>query len=176
MLTDTFRFEGVTLGSELPISRPTRADIELRGRDLKVGSPMKDLRRWFGWLVIIGPIHMAEQVWFGLDELEELRGMMAAYYSQFLNPDLGTVALVIGAVTFVQVLLYAMLVGGRWKLLAAGFFGLAGVGEVHHVVKTLLHGDYFPGCVTAFPYMAIGVMVLLAVVREWHAENQVTVN
>jgi hypothetical protein len=128
---------------------------------------MEDLKRWFGWLVLIGPIHMAEQLWFGLDELQELRGMMAAYYDHFRNPDVATVVLVVIVATIVQVLLYAMLVGGRWKLLAAGFFGVSGLIEAHHLVKTLVHGQYFPGFVTAFPFMGIGIMILVAVVREW---------
>jgi hypothetical protein len=33
----------------------------------------KDIRLWFGWLVIIGPLHMCEQLLFGIDELYELK-------------------------------------------------------------------------------------------------------
>jgi len=165
---DLFRFEGVMLGDEVSSSRAQFDPQLLRpARDRKSGSPAKDLRRWFGWLVIIGPIHMAEQIWFGLDELQELKGLMAAYYSQFRDPDIATVALVIGIFTIVQSLLYAMLVGGRWKLLAAGLIGALSVGEAHHIVRTLAHDAYFPGFVTSFAYAAIGAMLFIAVVRQW---------
>lgn len=33
----------------------------------------RQLLRWFGLLVAIGPIHMAEQMMFGLDTLNELK-------------------------------------------------------------------------------------------------------
>lgn len=129
----------------------------------------RQLLRWFTMLVLIGPIHMGEQLLFGLDTLYELRAMMAGYYSLFQNPDVGTVALVIGAVTIVQSMLLGALAGGRWRLAVAAFFGGVGVFEAHHVIQTLIHGQYFPGLITSIPYTWIGVLVLRAVVREWPA-------
>ena len=125
------------------------------------------LVRWFALLVLIGPIHIGEQLMFGLDTLYELQAMMAGYYSQFSNPDVGTVMLVIIVVTLVQSLLLAALAGGRWRLLVAGLFGILGVGEAHHIIQTFAQGKYFPGLVTSFAYVWIGVMVLRAVIREW---------
>ena len=75
------------------------------------------LLRWFACLVLTGPIHIAEQLMFGLDTLYELRAMMAGYYSHFENADVATVLLVIFVVTLVQSLLLAVLAGGRWRLL-----------------------------------------------------------
>jgi len=126
-----------------------------------------ELLRWFGALVVIGPIHMLEQIWFGLDELQELKGLMAQYYSLFRDSDLATVCLVITMVTVVQLIVYGAIAGGRWRLLAAGSFGFAGVGEVHHLIKTVVHGAYFPGVVTSFGYVLFGLMILRAVWREW---------
>ena len=128
---------------------------------------MADLKRWFGFMVLIGPIHMGEQLMFGLDQLAELKTMMAAYYAQFQNPDVGTVVLVILVFTLVQSLLWAMLAGGRWQLLAAGFFGVFAVGEGHHVLQALYGGSYFPGLLTSIPFAGIGVMILRAVASQW---------
>ena len=30
---------------------------------------MQDIRRWFGWMIIILVLHLAEQFLFGIDEL-----------------------------------------------------------------------------------------------------------
>jgi uncharacterized protein with HXXEE motif len=132
----------------------------------------RQLVRWFALLVLIGPIHMGEQMLSGLDTLDELNTMMAAYYSRFTNPDVGTVALVIVVVTFVQLLLLGALAGGRWRLFVAGVFGLMAVAEAHHVAQTLVQGKYFPGLVTSLGYVWIGVMVLRAVVRDWNAATR----
>ena len=127
------------------------------------------LLAWFGLLVAIGPVHIAEQMMFGLDTLNELKGITAAYYSQFNNPDVATVTLVILVVTLVQSMLLATLAGGRWRLSVAGFFGVMGVAECHHILQTLARGSYFPGVVTSIAYVWIGVMILRCVRREWPA-------
>jgi hypothetical protein len=134
----------------------------------------RQLVRWFGCLVLTGPIHMAEQVMFGLDTLDELKGMTASYYSFFSNADVGTVMLVIFIVTLVQSLLLATLAGGRWRLSVAGFFGVAGIAEVHHVLQTLWHRAYFPGAVTSVAYIWVGVMILRAVIRQWNSAAALT--
>jgi hypothetical protein len=129
----------------------------------------QSLKFWFGCLVLIGPIHILEQIWFGLDELDEVKRIAGGYYGWFENDDLATVLFVIFVVVLVQLLVYGALSGGRWRLTVAGFWGLTSVAEIHHFVKTLLHGAYFPGMVTSFGYVAIGVMILATVVREWRA-------
>ena len=98
------------------------------------------LKFWFAMLVLIGPIHMSEQLLFGLDQLAELKAIFAAYYSRFSNPDIGTWLLVVIAFTLIQSLLLAALAGGRWRLFAAGFFGVGAVGEGHHLVQSLVRG------------------------------------
>jgi hypothetical protein len=132
----------------------------------------RQLVHWFALLVLIGPIHMGEQMLSGLDTLYELKSMMAAYYSRFTNPDVGTVALVIFVVTLFQLLLLGALAGGRWRLFVAGFFGVMAVAEAHHVVQTLVQGRYFPGLVTSLGYVWIGVMVLRVVVCDWNAATR----
>jgi hypothetical protein len=125
------------------------------------------LIRWFLALVLIGPIHMAEQMVSGLDTLYELQALVAVWQSYFDNPDVGTVILVIAAVTLIQSLLLATLAGGRWRLFAAGFFGVQAVGEAHHLIQAAVNRAYFPGLITSIAYTWIGVMVVRAIVREW---------
>jgi hypothetical protein len=132
--------------------------------------PMDDVRRWFGWTVIIGILHMSEQLLFGLDELQELKGFAATYYGWFNNTDYATVILVTTMFSLVNLIVYALLIGGRWRLIAIGFFALVALGEIHHIVKSVMHASYFPGTVTAIPFVAFGVLLLRALVREFQSE------
>jgi hypothetical protein len=134
---------------------------------VRFNSNDKQLVRWFALLVLIGPIHVGEQLISGLDTLYELQALLAHYYALFANADVGTVMLVIMTVTLVQSLLLAVLAGGRWRLAVAAFFGLMGLGEAHHLVQTVVQAKYFPGVLTSIAYMWIGAMVLRSVIRAW---------
>ena len=128
---------------------------------------MNDIRRWFLSTLIIGPIHLVEQLMTGLDELQELKGFTTKYYSWFTNTDVGTVLLVMISFSLVNLIVYALLVGGRSRLIALGVFAAVALGEVHHIVKTIVHATYFPGAVTAVPFFLFGVLLLRAIIREW---------
>ena len=128
---------------------------------------MREVRYWFGWLPIILILHGIEQLLFGLDELYELQGQVGMVLGLFANRDAGIVVLVFAVVLLVQAFVYAFMVGGRWRLLAPTFFAVAALGESHHIIKTIARLDYFPGAVTAIAYVAVGVLLLRAIVREF---------
>lgn len=128
---------------------------------------MQDIKRWFVWLIVILPLHLAEQFLTGLDELYELRGELDVIYGWFANTDYVTVAFVGIVVMLVFLLVYGTLIGGRPRLIALSFFAVSGCAEIHHLVKTILHGAYFPGAVTAIPFAAIGLQLMRAIVREF---------
>jgi hypothetical protein len=130
---------------------------------------MQDIRRWFLWTLIIGPLHMGEQLLTNIAELHELKGFFAKYYTLFRDPDYGTVVLVTIGFTLVNLIVYGLLAGGRLRLLAVGFFALVAIGEIHHIAKTVVNFAYFPGAVTAIPFFLFGLLLLRAVVREWRA-------
>jgi hypothetical protein len=132
----------------------------------------KDIRRWFGWLLIIGPLHMCEQLLFGIDELYELKRFAAAFYGLFHNPDYASVVLVIIFFSIVNLIVYGLLVGGQWRQIALGFFAMVGLGEVHHVVKTVLHASYFPGAVTSIPFVLFGALLLRSLVFEFRTTSR----
>lgn len=128
---------------------------------------MQDIKRWFFWFIIILPLHLAEQFLTGLDELYELKSQLAVIYGWFSNPDYVTVAFVGIVVMLVFLLAYGILIGGRPRLIAMGIFAFSGCVEIHHVVKTIIHGAYFPGAVTAIPFVALGLLLMRAIVREF---------
>lgn len=128
---------------------------------------MKDIRRWFGWFIVVLVLHVTEQLIFGIDELKEVKTIGAVYYSWFSNPDYGSVVAIGGIVLLVQLLLFSTLAAGKWRFASFIFFGVSGIGESHHIVKTILHAAYFPGAVTAVPFVLVGILLLRAVAREW---------
>lgn len=125
---------------------------------------MKNIKYLFGWLVIIGPIHMIEQMIFGLDELQELKRVSAVYHSWFADPDFGTVLLVTIAGATSLLMMYGLLAGGRLQLIVVALLGFLSVGEVHHVAKTVVAGRYNPGVITSVPFAAFGGLLFYAAV------------
>ena len=130
---------------------------------------MQQVRYWFGWLPIVLILHGIEQLFTGLDELYELQGQVGMVLGLFENRDAGIVVLVFAVVLLVQMFVYTQLVGGRWRLLAPTFFAVAALGESHHIIKTVVRLDYFPGAVTAIAYVAVGVLLLRAILREFRS-------
>lgn len=127
---------------------------------------MKDVRYWFGWLMVVLVAHVTEQFIFGLDELYELKGQFNYILGHFATPDYFIVALVGIVVLLVMTMNYGHLVGGRGRLFGPIFFGVSGLVESHHFIKTVLHRNYFSGAVTAIPFVFIGFMLLRASIRE----------
>ena len=134
---------------------------------------MNEVRRWFRWLPIILVLHGIEQLLFGLDELYELQGQAGMVLGLFRDRDSGIVVLVFAVVLLVQLFVYGFLVGGRWRLLGPGFFAVAALGESHHFIKTIVRLQYFPGTVTAIAYVAVGALLLRAVVREFRSGRSI---
>lgn len=121
------------------------------------------------WLMIIGVLHMSEQLVFGVEELQLFKPMIADYYQAMvaIGPDRATVVLVTVVVTFFTWLCYAILAGGGLRLAALGVFGLLGAGEGHHVIQAIVKGGYEPGLLTCVPYCSVGVLMLIALWREY---------
>ena len=134
---------------------------------------MNEVRHWFRWLPIILILHGIEQLLFGLDELYELQGQVGMVLGLFRDRDSGIVVLVFALVLLVQLFVYGFLVGGRWRLLGPGFFAVAALGESHHFIKTIVRLQYFPGTVTAIAYVAVGALLLRAVVREFRSGGSI---
>jgi hypothetical protein len=65
--------------------------------------------------------------------------------------------------------------GGFWRLFAPAFFGVSGLVESHHIIKTVLRGAYFPGAVTAIPFVTVSFLLLRAVIRELRSGHPATV-
>ena len=130
---------------------------------------MNRSNRLFLLLVVIGPLHMIEQMLTSIEEFHWIRSQMDGYYSWFspAAADLATVILITVVWTKVSLLLYALLVGGTARLFVLALFGLFAVSEIHHVVEALSRGGYDAGVITCIPYAAVGCLLVAAVWREF---------
>jgi len=129
---------------------------------------MNRINTWFLLLVVVGPLHMIEQMLTSIEEFHWLRGQLDHYYAWFApaSADLATVMLITVVWTKVSVLFYAVLLGGTPRLVVLALFGLFGASEAHHVIEALAKGGYDAGVVTSIPYAAVGCVLLLDVRRE----------
>lgn len=130
---------------------------------------MKDIRHYLGWLLVILPLHGIEQFMTGFDELYELQGQVGTVLGLFPDRDAGIVFMVFAVVFLFMTFMYCTLRGGRSRLVGFAFFGISGLIESHHVIKTLVQLDYFPGAVTAIPFAIVGGLLLRAVIRKWRS-------
>ena len=137
---------------------------------------MVRIRRLFLVLTIVGPLHMAEQLLFGIDEFFSIKASVASYYTWFepAAADHATVILITVVWTMVSLLFFALLSEGIPRLVVLGIFGLFGAQEVHHVIESLQKGAYDPGVVTCVPYAVLGALLLSAVWREFRRGSSVT--
>jgi len=133
---------------------------------------MDRVNRWFLGLLVIGPLHMGEQLLTSIEEFSMLREQLGGYYSLF-DPtfaDSASVILITIVFTIISLAIYAAMVGGRARLTVAGVFGILGVSEIHHLFEAIAKAAYDPGVVTSLAYFAVGCLMLRDVRRELRGE------
>jgi hypothetical protein len=134
---------------------------------------MNRIRTLFLLLTIVGPMHMAEQLLFGIEEFFSIKKYVASYYTWFepAAADHATVILITVVWTMTSLLFYGLLREGAARLVVLAIFGLFGAQEVHHVIESFQTGAYDPGVVTCVPYAVLGSLMLSAVWREYKRES-----
>ena len=133
---------------------------------------MDRVSRWFLWLLIIGPLHMGEQLLTSIEEFYMLREQLGGYYSLF-DPafaDSASVILITIVFTIISLVIYAAMLGGRARLTVAGVFGILGVSEIHHLFEAIAEAAYDPGVLTSLAYFAVGCLMVREVWRELRSE------
>ena len=130
---------------------------------------MNRINKLFLLLVVIGPLHMIEQMLTSIEEFYWIRSQVDGYYSWFspAAADLATVILITVVWTKVSLLFYALLIGGTARLFVLAAFGLFGASEAHHVIEALAKGGYDAGLFTCIPYAAVGCLLVAEVWREF---------
>lgn len=56
-----------------------------------------------------------------------------------------------------------LLANEKWRLRALGLVGIIYILELHHIVKALLAGGYYPGLITSLLFPVVGILFW----REW---------
>ena len=130
---------------------------------------MSRIQNLFLLLIVIGPLHMAEQLVTSIEEFHSIRRLVAGYYAWFpaAAADHASVILIVIVWTICSLMLYAVLREGTPRLLVMGILGLFSALEVHHVVQAFANGGYDPGVITCIPYAIGGYLLVQSVWREF---------
>src|SRR5262245_10086707 len=134
---------------------------------------MPRIRTLFLLLMIIGPLHMGEQLLTSIEEFYSIRELFGGYYAWF-DPSLAdhaSVILITIIWTFVSVLFYSLLHDGLPRLIVPTIFGVFAATEIHHLIESLMKGAYDPGVITCIPYSIVGVLLTAEVWREFRRET-----
>lgn len=68
-------------------------------------------------------------------------------------------------------ILFLLFHKNRLGLLLMALYGLVFFIELHHPIKGLLIGSYYPGMVTALFYPVVGFFYWKQIIRDWKAKN-----
>lgn len=125
------------------------------------------LNRLFLAIVLVGALHMGEQLIFGVEEYHMLRDGVRTWWTWFpaVEAARASVLLITIVFTTLSLMMYGLLVGGGARLFVLGAFGVLGAQEIHHLFEAIAKRGYDPGLVTSFLYVWIGVWVLQVVWR-----------
>lgn len=134
---------------------------------------MSRTQKLFLLLGLVGPIHMVEQMFFGIDEFYMLRDSLQGWYGLFPaeKSDHASVGLITLAGAVFTAMFVALSAGGKARLFVLGVFGLFGVSEVHHVIEAFMHGGYDPGLVTSLAYAGFGAALFMSVLKDWRQDT-----
>lgn len=140
-------------------------------------SSRQPLPALFFALIVVGVLHMTEQLLFGIEEFYMLRDTLGHWYAMFPAAwhDHATVTLITIVFTALSLVLFALVRGGRAPLVVCGAFGVLGIGEMHHWIEAIAKGGYDPGLVTSFAYVAIGAWLFSLVRRQWQQARVTTI-
>jgi hypothetical protein len=133
---------------------------------------MERIRALFLALAITGPLHMIEQLLFGIEELQEMKRVFGAYYALFADPDIATVTLVTIIGASILFMVYGLIAGPVSRFAVLGIFGILSIGECHHVLRVVVTNGYNPGVLTSIPFTIVGVLLVSAVWRAYQKETR----
>lgn len=102
-----------------------------------------------------------------------IRDAFGGWYSMFpaTYADHASVLLITVVFTSISLVFYALMRGGTAPLVVAGVFGVFGVAEAHHWLEAISTGAYDPGLLTSFAYVAVGLLIVMEVTREFKARS-----
>lgn len=130
------------------------------------------LNRLFLAIILVGVVHMAEQIVLGVEEFRTLRAAAGGWWTLFppTYADEASVILITLVFTTMSLLIYGAMRGGKAALFVAALFGVLGVQEAHHWIEAIEKRAYDPGLVTSFAYVWVGALILAQVWRAWRLQ------
>ena len=68
--------------------------------------------------------------------------------------------------------IYLSLRGGKWQLGVVAFFSLLFISEIHHLVRSVIIWEYYPGTIVGLILSVLGVILLKEVIKELAVKEQ----
>jgi hypothetical protein len=65
------------------------------------------------------------------------------------------------------IVVYLVIMGGKWALIPLTLFGIVYVFEIHHLYKAFQTGGYYPGMLTAIFYPIMGIFYWKELIKNW---------
>lgn len=119
------------------------------------------LRRLFLLLPLTGLIHIAEQWLYGFEiAFADVATMVRALQAHFANPNKAFLFLIAVFMLAWLVTLWAAWRPDRWAYTGLFFFGIFYLTEIHHLLRTVIGGFYYPGTATGILMVVAGSLVL----------------
>lgn len=69
------------------------------------------------------------------------------------------------------IVVYLLIMGGKWALIPLTLFGIVYVFEIHHMFKGFQTGGYYPGMLTALFYPVLGIFYWKELIKNWRVNN-----
>ena len=106
-------------------------------------------------------LHIAETVSFGFEEaFQDYTSRLAAFQRRFRNPHAFFAVLIGVFVLAWMVTVYMAALGGVWRLVVTGFFGLLLLVESEHAIRALAKRGYYSGTVTGTLLVLLGIVLI----------------
>lgn len=146
----------------LATTETPRAEAPTHHRGATVKNRPSGLQPLFLAIIVVGVLHMGEQLLFGIEEYYMLRDAVGHWHGAFPPTwsDQASVLLITIVVTGLSLVLYALVRSAGAARWVVGAFGLLGVTEAHHWLESIAKGGYDPGLITSVAYVGIGALIL----------------
>lgn len=148
----------------LATTETPRAQAPTHHREATFMNRPPGLQALFLAIIVVGVLHMGEQLLFGIEEYYMLRDAVARWHGAFPPAwsDHASVLLITIVVTGLSLVFYVLVRSAGAARWVVGAFGLLGVTEAHHWFEAAAKGGYDPGLITSVAYVGIGALILRA--------------
>ena len=120
----------------------------------------KKLQNLFLLAISLMLLHVIEQWLFGFETaFADVEKIFVSFQGLFDNPDKAFLVLIATFSIVWMATIWFLLCGGRWQAMAPALFGVIFLLEIHHPIRALTAGGYYPGTRTGVLMFLLGIVL-----------------